>query len=120
MSNKYLKFFDKNGNPLNFNYVGADATIPLTFNSNYESASTTVSPSAGKVSLYDIASKVLYMNIQDMNSYDITAWANSINQNISQGGNISLKITFYPSNVLTGSISSIVVSSSIVTITFSR
>ena len=120
MANKYLKFFDKNGNPLNFNYVGADATIPLTFNSNYESASTTVSPSAGKVSLYDIASKVLYMNIQDMNSYDITAWANSINQNISQGGNISLKITFYPSNVLTGSISSIVVSSSIVTITFSR
>lgn len=120
MANRHLKFFDKKGEPLNFEYVGATAAAPLTYNFNYESRSTDANPPQGRISLFDISSNVLYMNKKDMNGYDLTAWANSVNSNVSQGGKLTLKVTFYPANILQGDISSIVISGSILKINLSR
>lgn len=120
MANQHLKFFDKKGHPLNFEYVGATAAAPLTYSFNYESASGSSSPSQGGISLYDISSNVIYMNKKDMNGYDLTSWANTVNDNVSQGGKITLKVTFYPANVLQGEISSISIGASVLTINLSR
>ena len=120
MANRHLKFFDKKGEPLNFEYVGATASAPLTYNFNYESRSTNSTPPQGRISLFDIASNVLYMNKLDMNGYDLTSWANTVNDKVSKGGKITLKITFYPSNILQGEISSISISGSILTVNLSR
>jgi hypothetical protein len=120
MANRNLKFFDKRGHPLNFEYVGPSAEPPLTYTFNYESSSYSASPPQGGISLYDISSNIIYLNKKDMNGYDLTLWANTINTQISQGGKIILKTTFYPANILEGEISSISIGATILTINFSR
>ena len=120
MADRHLKFFDKKGLPLNFEYVGAEVSYPLNLVFNYETSSNNSTPTAGKISFFDLGSNVIYLNILDMNGLNITNWAQSVNDSLIQGGKISLKMNVIPAIVVTAEISSVSISSGIITLNLVR
>jgi len=119
MADRHLKFYNKQGNPLNFEYIGATAGIPLTYTFNYETFSVNTTPVAGQVSLISLSSNIIYFNVKDLNGFDITGWANSVNEKIQKGGKITLRLTIQPANVINAYISSTSVAGGIVTVNLS-
>lgn len=119
MANRHLKFYNKQGNPLNFEYIGANAEVPLTYTFNYETASGSVTPIDGKISFIDISSNVIYLNVLDMNGFNISNWAQSVNENIQKGAKIKIKFSIQPANVVVATISSTSIASGIVTLNLS-
>ena len=106
MADRHLKFFDKKGHPLNFEYVGAEPTTPLTLAFNYETSSGSSSPASGKISFFSLSSNIIYINSIDMNGLDISSWANSVNQSLIRGAKITLKLNVIPAIVILAEISS--------------
>jgi len=119
MADRRLKFYNKQGNPLNFEYVGATAGVPLTYTFNYETFSVNTTPTAGNVSLISLSSNIIYFNVKDLNGFDITSWANSVNEKIQRGGKITLRLSIQPSNIINATIASTSVSGGIVTVNLS-
>ena len=119
MADRHLRFYNKQGNPLNFEYVGAIASTPLTYTFNYETSSGNTTPAAGKVSLISLSSNVIYLNSVDLNGFNISQWAETVNTKTQQGGKISLKLNIQPANVIVAAISSASVASGIVTLNLS-
>lgn len=119
MADRHLKFYNKQGNPLNFEYVGADVDAPLTYTFNYETASSTSTPITGKVSFIDLSSNVVYMNTLDMNGFDISNWAQSVDEKVQRGAKIKIRFSIQPANVVVATISSASVSSGVVTLNLS-
>jgi len=119
MADRHLRFYNKQGNPLNFEYVGATASTPLTYTFNYETSSGNTTPAAGKVSLISLSSNVIYLNSVDLNGFNISQWAETVNTKTQQGGKISLKLNIQPANVIVAAISSASVASGIVTLNLS-
>src|SRR6056300_337693 len=106
MADRHLKFYNKQGNPLNFEYVGATAGVPLTYTFNYETLSSNTTPIAGRVSLISLSSNVIYLNVLDLNGFNISQWANEVNNKIQRGGKITLKLSIQPANLIQAVISS--------------
>jgi len=120
MADRHLKFFDKKGHPLNFEYVGAEPTTPLTLTFNFESSSNTTTPSSGKISFIDLSSNILYLNTIDMNGLDISSWANTVSENLLRGAKITLKLNVIPAIVILAEISSASISSGVITLNLVR
>jgi hypothetical protein len=119
MADRHLKFYNKQGNPLNFEYVGATAGVPLTYTFNYETLSSNTTPGAGRISLISLSSNVIYLNVLDLNGFNISQWANEVNNKIQRGGKITLKLSIQPANLIQAVISSTSISSGIVTVNIS-
>ncbi len=120
MADRHLKFYDKKGHPLNFEYVGSEPTTPLTLTFNYETASNNSTPSAGKISFFNLSSNLIYINTVDANGLDISSWANSVSESLIQGGKITLKLNVIPGIVILAEISSASVSSGVITLNLIR
>lgn len=120
MADRHLKFYNKKGNPLNFEYIGATAGAPLTYTFNYETFSVNSTPTAGNVSLVSLSSNVIYFNVKDLNGFDITDWANSVNEKIQKGGRITLRLSIQPANIVNAQVASTSISGGIVTVNLNR
>lgn len=120
MADRHLKFFDKQGHPLNFEYVGAEPTTPLTLAFNYETSSGSTTPASGKISLISLSSNIIYINSTDANGLDITSWATSVSSSLIQGAKITLKLNIIPAIVVLAEISSVSISSGIITLNLIR
>ena len=116
MADRHLKFYNKQGNPLNFEYVGATAGVPLTYTFNYETFSVNTTPAAGNLSLINLSSNVLYFNVKDLNGFDISNWATTVNEKIQMGGKVTLRLSIQPANLINAYISSTSISGGIVTV----
>ena len=119
MANQKLRFFDKKGEPLNFEYVGPTASAPLD-NKFYYRAEQGTTPSSGYLSISNYSNNQIVLNLIDSNSYNLTGWVDSVNDTILQGGKITFRISWYPAQVIEAQIVSASIAGSIVTLTFSK
>jgi hypothetical protein len=123
MANKYLRFFDKQGDPLNLEYIGpTGTTVNETLEGKFDfiSINTGSSPSPGYLSLDDIGSGLVYLNILDRNGASIVIWANTILDSIIEGAKIRLNLSVYPANNLSFRITNLSISGSTVTLNVDR
>ena len=119
MANRRLKFFNKTGKPLNFEYVGPTGPTPLDLKFLYFSVSST--PALGKIQVNNLDStKTVVLNKRDSSGFDVTNWANEISTFLLKGGEVSITFSILPSNSFKGRVSSITIGSSTVTIVFSQ
>jgi hypothetical protein len=112
-----LKFFNKRGDPLNFEYVGPTASGPLTATFNYLSDPTTTTPTSGFMSLLDLSSNTIYLSDTDQSGFSIVPWFNSIVTALTEGTKVMLTFTYYPAQTLVCVISAATISSGVVTLT---
>ena len=112
-----LKFFNKRGDPLNFEYVGPTASGPLTATFNYLSDPTTTTPTSGFMSLLDLSSNTIYLSDTDQSGFSIVPWFNSIVTALTEGTKVMLTFTYYPAQTLVCVISAATMSSGVVTLT---
>ena len=113
-----LNFFDKKGDPLNFEYVGATGPSDLDTKFTYVTSSGVGSQGSVFVGQLDVDTPYLDLNIKDLNGFDITDWATSVNDNILSGAEIFLSGRISGQNEFTGKISSVVNNTTYVTVNF--
>lgn len=103
MANKHLRFFDKRGNPLNFNYIGptgTNLTETLDFSFEYIITNSGTSPLPGYFSLADIGSGTVYLSSFDRNGSSTLEWASTIFDSIIKGSVIRLNLSVFPAGNL--------------------
>ena len=123
MANKYLRFFDKQGDPLNLEYIGPTGTSVnevLDQKFDYISINSGSSPSPGYISLDDINSGTVYLNVLDRNGASVVAWAETVLSSIVEGAKIRLNLSVYPASNLSFRITNLSVVGSILTLTVDR
>ena len=120
MANLNLRFYNKRGEPLNFQYVGPTASSVLDTRFNYVANSTNSSPTSGNVSLLDLSSGFLYFNLLDQSGYNITSWINSVSNALLNGSKITLTLSFAPAQTIVCVISNVSIVGSIATLTVSQ
>ena len=111
-----LKFFNKRGEPLNFEYVGPTASGPLASTFNFLYDPTTVTPTSGFMSLQDLTSNLIYLSVSDQSGFSIIPWYNSILTALTQGTKVMLTFTYYPAQTLVCVISSASLSGGVITL----
>jgi hypothetical protein len=123
MANKHLRFFDKKGDPLNFEYIGPTGTSTtdvLDQKFNYISVNSGSTPPAGYFSLDDINIGLVYMNVLDRNGSSVVSWANTVLDSIVQGAKIRLNVSVYPASDLSFRITDLSISGSTLTLNVDR
>jgi hypothetical protein len=115
MADINLKFFNKQGNPLNFEYIGPTGDTPLNFKFQYISDGSSSSKGQLDVSDLDSNNSVTF-NIQDTNNFYITGWANEVYSFLQKGAKIDVYFDILPENKFKGRVSSITIGSSSVVV----
>ena len=89
MANLNLNFYNKNGNPLNFDYIGPTGPTPLDTKFSYilGSSSTTQGYFQWSETTDDY---ILGFNIADVNSTDLYKWCLEVNDFIDKGATVYL------------------------------
>ncbi len=123
MANKHLRFFDKKGDPLNFEYIGptgnsVSQTLDQKF--NYVAINSGSTPPAGYFSLGDINIGLVYLNVLDRNGSSIVSWINTILNVIVQGTKVRMNILVSPANNLSFRITDLSVSGNTVILNVDR
>ena len=85
-----LNFFDKKGNPLNFEYVGP--TGPSELDTRFSFISSSGSSNLGEVDvdLLDNDPAVLNFNKTDINGFNIVSWAEKVKESLLGGADVYL------------------------------
>ena len=120
MANLHLRFFDKQGDPLNYQYVGPTGSVNLDFSFSYLSTNTGSTPSQGYVSFSDVDSGILYLNSTDQNRSSILPWANEVLSSIINGATIRVNFAVYPANSLNFRITNVSFAGSVVVLDISK
>ena len=120
MTSQELKFFNKRGEPLNFEYAGPTASGPLAAVFNFLSDPTTTTPSSGFMSLQNLNSNFVYLSVTDQSGFSIIPWFNSVVTSLSQGTRVVLTFTYYPAQTLMCVISSASLSGGVITLVISQ
>jgi hypothetical protein len=116
MANLNLRFYNKQGDPLNLEYVGPTASAPLDTSFIFRTNSQNSSPLQGYISLLDLSSNLIYMNLLDGSGFNITSWCNNVNSSINNGAKVSIVFTFDPAQNLSCVISGITISGGVATL----
>jgi len=119
MANLGLRFYNKQGDPLNLEYVGPTASAPLDTSFTYRTNSQNTTPGQGYISFLNLSSNLVYMNLLDVSGFDLTTWCNSVNNSVANGANVTIVYTFAPAQTLTCVISGITISSGVATLAIS-
>ena len=119
MADRRLKFFNKSGNPLNFDYVGPTGPTPLDFKFLYVSASSSSTKGQLDISDLDNASTLVF-NIQDTNGFNITGWANELSYFLQRGSEVDITLDILPENQFRGRVASVTIGTTSVTVVFSQ
>ena len=120
MANLNLRFFNKRGEPLNFEYIGPTASPSLDTRFNYVSDSSTASPASGNFSLLNLSTGFVYFNVLDQSGFNITGWYNSVNTALLNGAKIYLTLSFAPAQTLKLTISGATIVGSILTLSVAQ
>lgn len=113
-----LNFFDKKGDPLNFEYVGATGPSELDVRFTYVTSSTSASQGSVFVGQLDNVNPYLELNIDDVNGFNVSDWALSVNENILAGAEVFLSGRVAGQNEFLGKISSVVNNTTYLTVNF--
>jgi hypothetical protein len=94
MANVRLNFFNKEGNPLNFDYIGPTGPTPLDSKFTYIT-SVSGSANAGDIHITDVGTQYktqysIELNINDLNGFDLTSWSNEAADFILKGADVYL------------------------------
>jgi hypothetical protein len=116
MADLNLRFFNKRGNPLNFEYIGPTGPSPL--DSNFLYKTNYISNSNGDVIFQQIGPDYVFQfNKKDTNFFDISDLSNEIDYCIERGSEIYLEGKVLGGKDFKGKISSCLISGSSVTLT---
>jgi len=119
MADRRLKFFNKSGNPLNFDYIGPTGPTPLDFKFLYVSANSSANRGQIDISNLDNTSAVVF-NIQDTNGFNISGWANELDYFLERSADVYITIDILPENQFRGKVSSVSITSNTITVNFSE
>ena len=115
MADLRLKFFNKKGNPLNFEYIGPTGPTPLDTSFIYKTFINSSSP--GKVLFQQSGSNYYFeFNYEDLNYFNISSWSEEVDYFLSRGGEVYLEGRVIGGSNFRGKVSSITISSSSVTV----
>ena len=116
MADLKLRFFNKRGNPLNFEYIGPTGPSPLDSRFLYKTSS--VSTSNGNVIFQQLGGNYTFQfNTNDINFFNLNAIGNEIDYCLSRGSEIYLNGRVIRGSQFKGKITSCVVSGGMILIT---
>ena len=113
-----LNFFDKKGDPLNFQYVGP--TGPSELDTRFSFISSSGSSNLGEVDIdfLDNDPAVLNFNPNDINGFNIVSWAEKVKESLLGGAGVYLIGRVTGQQEFKGKISSVVFNPSNIEINF--
>lgn len=120
MANLHLRFFDKQGDPLNFSYVGPTGSANLDTSYLYYSTNSGSSPADGYLSLADIDNGLVYLNTTDRTRGNLIPWAQEVLASIIDGATIRVNLAVYPANDLSFRVRNVSISGSTITLTVDK
>jgi uncharacterized protein (TIGR02145 family) len=85
-----LNFFDKQGSPLNFDYIGPTGPTPVDSNFVFMTSSGSATVGTFDVDLFDSEPASLTFNLNDVNGFNISAWANEVFDFLQKGADVYL------------------------------
>jgi hypothetical protein len=85
-----LNFFNKRGNPLNFDYIGPTGATELESTFIYLSNSSVTSIGDINVNSFDLEPATLTLYFEDLNGFTIIDWANEVQTFLQQGAEVFL------------------------------
>lgn len=116
MADLRLKFFNKKGNPLNFEYIGPTGPTPLDFSFVYKTYFNSSSP--GNVLFQQSGSNYTFeFNYSDINYFNILQWAQETDYFLDRGSEVYLEGKVLGGSQFRGKISSVAISPSSITVT---
>ena len=120
MANLHLRFFDKQGDPLNFAYVGPTGSANLDTSYLYYSTNSGSSPADGYISFVDIDNGFVYLNTTDRTRGNLVPWAQEVLSDIIDGATIRVNLAVYPANDLSFRVVNVGISGSTITLTVDK
>ena len=90
MADIRLNFFGKDGNPLNFNYIGPTGPTPADSKFTYITSNSGLSSNGNAILNFGSSSFSWQLYKTDLNSFDLTAWHDEIDYFLSRGANVYL------------------------------
>ena len=122
MANLHLRFFDKQGDPLNFQYIGPTGSAELDGSFSYFAINSGTTPTQGYMSFVDAdaLNPKIYINSTDRNGSSVVAWANSVLAAIVDGAKIRVDLSVYPAQNLSFSVGDISISGTTVELSISK
>ena len=120
MANLHLRFFDKQGDPLNFAYVGPTGSANLDTSYLYYSTNTGSTPAEGYISFADIDNGFVYLNTTDRTRGNLIPWAQEVLSDIIDGATIRVNLAVYPANDLSFRVTNVGISGSTITLTVDK
>ena len=120
MANLHLRFFDKQGDPLNFTYVGPTGSANLDTSYLYYSTNSGSSPADGYISLADIDNGLVYLNTTDRTRGNLIPWAQEVLASVIDGATIRVNLAVYPANDLSFRVRNVSISGSTITLTVDK
>ena len=116
MADLNLKFFNKRGNPLNFEYIGPTGPSPLDNVFRYKT--NAVSSSNGDVIFQQSGPNYTFQfNYDDVNFFNIKEWASEVDYSIQRGAEVFLEGKVLSGNKFKGKIYSCVDNGTFILIT---
>ena len=90
MADSRLKFYNKQGNPLNFEYIGPTGPTPLDSRFTYITSASGV-PNPGDLDITDYGTYFEFLfNDEDLNNFDLVSWYDEVVDFLSKGAEIFL------------------------------
>ena len=122
MANLYLRFFDKQGDPLNFQYIGPTGSAVLDSSFSYFAINSGTTPAAGYMSFVDAdaADPKIYLNVLDRNGSSVITWATSVFDAIVEGAKVRVNLGVYPAQNLSFNVTNVSVSGTTVTLSIAK
>ncbi len=120
MANLHLRFFDKQGDPLNFAYVGPTGSANLDTSYLYYSTNSGTSPSDGYISLADIDNGLVYLSTTDRTRGNLIPWAQDVSTSIIGGATIRVNLAVYPASDLSFRVLGVSISGSTIILTVDK
>lgn len=118
-TNLHLRFFDKSGRPLNFDYIGATGPVSAIDSSSFFITSLS-SSSAGDINLSTLGSGSFTLNHNDRNSFSVLPWAQKISEWLDFGTDITIFLEISGGQNIEIYVDSISIGGSDITINFTR
>lgn len=110
MADSKLKFFNKQGNPLNFDYIGPTGPTPLDARFTYIT-NASGAPNNGDLDITDYTTYYEFVfNEYDLNSFNLVSWYNEIAEYLSKGAEVFLNGEVIGAKSFKGKIDSITIS----------
>lgn len=118
-TNLHLKFFNKSGRPLNFEYIGATGPVAAIDSASYFFTALS-SSSEGQINLSTLGSGSFTVNQNDRNSFSILPWAQKVSEWLDFGTNVIIQLEILGGQNIEIYVDTISIGVSDITVNFTR